>query len=110
MWWKNCFCLPEVGIQNATFSPDFTQPGKSLLEIPCIYMEKSRNLSYRFSAIVVKLRLSVDVGETAGMEYRSPPLVCSVNTPSFLGAERFPFGVDDSSAVFGIDFEPLGPQ
>ena len=36
MWWKNCFCLPEVGKQNATFSTDFTQPGKSLLEVPCI--------------------------------------------------------------------------
>ena len=35
VWWKNCVCLPEVGKQNATFSPDFTQPGKSLLEIPC---------------------------------------------------------------------------
>ena len=35
MWWKNCVCLPEVGKQNATFSPDFTQPGKSLLEVPC---------------------------------------------------------------------------
>ena len=29
-------CLPEVGKQNATFSPDFTQPGKGLLEVPCI--------------------------------------------------------------------------
>ena len=27
MWWKNCVCLPAVGKQNATFSPDFTQPG-----------------------------------------------------------------------------------
>ena len=36
MWWKNCICQPAVGKQNATFSPDFTQPGKSLLEVPCI--------------------------------------------------------------------------
>ena len=37
MWWKNCVCLPEVGKQNATLSPDFTQPGKSLLEVPYIF-------------------------------------------------------------------------
>ena len=34
--WKICVFLPAVGKQNATFSPDFTQWGKSLLEIPCI--------------------------------------------------------------------------
>ena len=33
---KNCVCLPEVGEQNATFSPNFTQPGKSLSEVPCM--------------------------------------------------------------------------
>ena len=27
--------LPAEGKQNATFSTDFTQPGKRLLEIPC---------------------------------------------------------------------------
>ena len=32
---KDCVFLPAVGKQNATYSPDFTQPGKSLLEIPC---------------------------------------------------------------------------
>ena len=36
MWWENCVFLPAEGKQNATFSPDFTQRGKSLLEIPCI--------------------------------------------------------------------------
>ena len=36
MWWKNCVFLPAEGKQNATFSPDFSQPGKSLIEIPCI--------------------------------------------------------------------------
>ena len=88
-------------------------------------MEKSRNLSSRFSTLCVEPRLSVDVGETAGMEYRSPPLVCSVNLLSFFPSSdgaRFPFGVDDSNggvrggggggegAIFGLDFEPLGPQ
>ena len=28
--WKNCVLLPAVGKQNATFSPNFTKPGKSL--------------------------------------------------------------------------------
>ena len=35
MGWKNCVLLPAVGKQNATFSPNFTKPGKSLLEVPC---------------------------------------------------------------------------
>ena len=35
MWWKNCAFLPAEGKQNATFSPNFTQPARSLLEIPC---------------------------------------------------------------------------
>ena len=39
MLWKNCVCLPEVGKQNATFSPDFTKPGKSLVEVPCIALK-----------------------------------------------------------------------
>ena len=34
-WWNNCVFLPTESKQNATFSPGFTQPGKSLLEIPC---------------------------------------------------------------------------
>ena len=29
--------MPEVGKQIAPFSPDFTQPGKSLLEVPCTH-------------------------------------------------------------------------
>ena len=33
--WKNCVLLPAVGKQNATFSPNFTQPGKRSLEVPC---------------------------------------------------------------------------
>ena len=33
---QNCVSLPAVTKQNATFSPDFTQPGKSLIEIPCM--------------------------------------------------------------------------
>ena len=36
---KNCVFLPAEGKQNATFSPEFTQPGKSLLEIPCILLD-----------------------------------------------------------------------
>ena len=32
---KNCILLPAVGKQNATFSPNFTNPGKSLLVQPC---------------------------------------------------------------------------
>ena len=32
------FFLPAEGKQNATFSPDFTQPGKGLLEVPCTYL------------------------------------------------------------------------
>ena len=32
---KNCVLLPAVGKQNATFSPNFTQPGKVLLVQPC---------------------------------------------------------------------------
>ena len=35
MWWKNCVILPAEGKQNATFSADFTKPGKRLLELPC---------------------------------------------------------------------------
>ena len=35
MRWKHCGFLPAEGKQNATLSPEFTQPGKSLLEIPC---------------------------------------------------------------------------
>ena len=35
MWWKNCAFLPAEGKQSAIFSPDFTQSGKSLLEMPC---------------------------------------------------------------------------
>ena len=35
MWWKHSVFLPAEGKQNATFSPDFIQSGKSLLEIPC---------------------------------------------------------------------------
>ena len=33
--WKNSVFLPAEGKQTATFSPDYTQPGKSLLDIPC---------------------------------------------------------------------------
>ena len=32
---KNCALLPALGKQNATYSPCFTQPGKSLLLQPC---------------------------------------------------------------------------
>ena len=35
MSWKHCNFLPAKDKQNATFLPDFTQPGKSLLEISC---------------------------------------------------------------------------
>ena len=35
---KNCVFLPAVGKQNATFSPDFTKPGKRSLEIPCMHL------------------------------------------------------------------------
>ena len=35
MWWKHSVFLPAVGKQNITFSLDFIQPWKSLLEIPC---------------------------------------------------------------------------
>ena len=35
MGWKNCVLLPAVGEQNANYSSNFTQPGKSLLEQPC---------------------------------------------------------------------------
>ena len=35
MGWKNCALLPAVGKQNPTFSPNFTQPGKSLFVQPC---------------------------------------------------------------------------
>ena len=38
---KNCIFLPAVGKQNATFSPDFTQPGKSLIEVPCTSIWRS---------------------------------------------------------------------
>ena len=30
MTWNNCVFFPAEGKQNVTFSPDFTQPGKSL--------------------------------------------------------------------------------
>ena len=33
---KNCVPLPAVGKQNATFSSDFTQPGRHSLEVPCM--------------------------------------------------------------------------
>ena len=33
--WKSCCFLPAVGKQNATRSPNFTQPGKGFLEVPC---------------------------------------------------------------------------
>ena len=36
--WKNCVFLPAAGKQNATFSSNFTQPGKRSLEIPCMYL------------------------------------------------------------------------
>ena len=32
---KNCVFLPAEGKQNTNFSPDFTQPGKRSVEIPC---------------------------------------------------------------------------
>ena len=35
IWYNTSVFLPAEGKQNATFSPNFTQPGKSLLEIPC---------------------------------------------------------------------------
>ena len=43
MWWDNCLFLPAEG-KNASFSPDFTQPGKSLLEIPCTYKNEIHNV------------------------------------------------------------------
>ena len=33
--WKICVFQPAESKQNTTFSPDFTQPGKNLLEISC---------------------------------------------------------------------------
>ena len=33
---KNCVLLPAVGKQNATLSPNFTQPGAHILGHPCI--------------------------------------------------------------------------
>ena len=36
MGWKNCVLLPAIGRQNATYSSNFTQPGKSLLVQPCM--------------------------------------------------------------------------
>ena len=38
MRWKSCFILLAECKHNSTFSPNFTQPGKSLLEIPCILL------------------------------------------------------------------------
>ena len=38
------FFLPAEGKQNATFSPDFTQPGKGLLEVPCSYLLRNLRL------------------------------------------------------------------
>ena len=35
MWWKYYVFLSVEGKQIATFPTDFTQPGKSLLEVPC---------------------------------------------------------------------------
>ena len=32
---SNSVLLPAVGKQNGTFSPNFTQPGKHSLEVPC---------------------------------------------------------------------------
>ena len=57
-WWgKNCVFLPAVGKQNATFSPDFTQPGKSLKEIPCRNILISFVFSPSFGSRV-RMRLS----------------------------------------------------
>ena len=42
LWSKHCVFLPAEGKQNATLSPDFTQPGKGLLEIPCMKKHMSR--------------------------------------------------------------------
>ena len=35
MWRKNCVLQPAVGKQNATSSPNLTQPGKVILVQPC---------------------------------------------------------------------------
>ena len=45
MWWKNYVFQPAEDKQNATFSPEFTQPGKSLLEIPCTAVRSNRPLA-----------------------------------------------------------------
>ena len=42
MWWKNCVFLPAEGKQNTTFLPGFTQPGKSLIEVPCNNIHRNR--------------------------------------------------------------------
>ena len=50
MMWKSCLFLPAEGKQIATFSPDFTKPGKSLLEIPCRNVETKRGARPREEA------------------------------------------------------------
>ena len=59
MLWKNCVFLPAEGKQNATFSPDFTQPRKRLLEIPCICqtgLQIKLNCCFRKDSTLVILR------------------------------------------------------
>ena len=53
MRWKNCVSLPEVGKQNSTFSPDFTQPGKSLLEVACMVASPSAEVTARTSCTLL---------------------------------------------------------
>ena len=45
---ENCVFLPAEGKQKTTFPPDFTQPGKGLLEIPCTCTHIA--LQYRVSS------------------------------------------------------------
>ena len=60
MWWKNYFFQPAEGKQNATISPEITQPGKRLLKIPCIktFFGHSRPKCSRVPKIPKNLRTS----------------------------------------------------
>ena len=53
MGWKNCVLLPAIGKQNATFSPNFTQPGKRSLEVSCTCNQASLTVSgsWRFGML-----------------------------------------------------------
>ena len=67
---KVAFCLPTAGRRTQFFHPAFSQPGKSLLEVPCTFWEMPCNTTICEVSFGFSFSISFD------LYHYVPPLCC----------------------------------